>query len=159
MGDVLSYGLTNWLRNRMNINHVIDRCSWSYSAGTWAGYLHGIAFSGAGLLHGGARTVLYSGEGALETARLAKGTGRLLEDTLGGQLLKVVNQHVVTVPDAVWSAASGIFAANAKGEVAVFLRNPHAQSILNTVEKPVLSLVNKINSSVTGRTVTTIIQR
>ena len=159
LGDVLSYGLTNWIRNKMNINDVIEKCSWGYTAGTWAGYLHGIAFSGAGLLYGGARTVLYSGEGALEAARLAKGAGRLLEDTLGGQLLNVVNRNLVTVPDSVWKAASAVFASNAKGEVAVFLRNPHAQSILNTVEKPVLNLVNRINSSVIGRNATTIILR
>ncbi|HEV8719169.1 MAG TPA: tandem-95 repeat protein [Candidatus Binatia bacterium] len=155
LGDAISLGLTSWLRNKMEINDVIDECSWSYSAGKWAGWLHGIAMGGAGSLNAGARTVLYGGEGALDAARLGKGAGILLEDTLGGQFLNFVNRNVVTLRDGVWKASSGIFASNAKGQVAIFSRNPNAKSILNTVEIPALNIMNRINSS----SVTSIILR
>ena len=56
--------------------------------------LHQLAFSESGAFHGGARTVLYSGEGALGIWA-AKGSGRLMEDTLGGQLLKVIGENAV----------------------------------------------------------------
>jgi hypothetical protein len=82
----------------------------------------------------------------LDAARAAKGTGKLLEDTLGGQLLNLANKHAITLPDSVWKTASAIFAANAKGEVTAFLRNAKAKSVFNTVEAPVLSAVNRINS-------------
>jgi RHS repeat-associated protein len=157
-GDVMSLGLTDYLRGKMGLNDVIDKCSASYSIGWWAGMLHQLAFSGAGSFNGGARTVLYSGEDALEAARVAKGAGRLLEDTLGGQLLNFVNRRIVTLPDSVWKTASGIFASNAKGEVNVFLRTPKAESILNTVEAPVLGFANRVNSFV-GSKVTTIVIR
>lgn len=106
-----------------------------------------MAFSGAGSFHGGARTILYSGEGALDAARAVKGAGRLLEDTIGGQLLNTINRNIVTVPDIGWRAVSAVFAGNAKGEVVVVLRNPGVQSVYNTVEAPVLRFVNSINSA------------
>jgi len=157
-GDVVSLGLTDYIRGKMGLNDVVDKCSTSYSVGWWAGMLHQLAFSGAGSFSGGARTVLYSGEDALEAARAAKGAGRLLEDTLGGKLLDLVNRHIVTLPDSVWKTASGIFAANAKGEVNVFLRTPKAESVFNTVEAPVLGFVNRVNSFM-GSKVTTIVIR
>jgi RHS repeat-associated protein len=147
MGDAMSFGITNYIRDRMGTNSVIDQCSWSYSAGWWTGMAQQMAFSGAGAFHGGARTVLYSGEGALDAARAAKGAGRLLEDTMGGQLLKLIDRNIVTVPDIAWRAVSAVFAGNAKGEVVVVLRNPNLQSVYNTVEVPVLKFVNSINST------------
>ena len=155
-GDMLSFGITSYIRNELGVNSVVDQCSTAYSAGWWTGMLHQLAFSGVGAFHGGARTVLYSGEGALEAARAAKGSGRLLEDTLGGQLLKVIGENGVTLPDSVWKTASAIFASNAKGEVNVFLRNSMPQSVFNTVETHTLSLVNRINTSVIGRNATTV---
>jgi hypothetical protein len=119
---------------------------------------HQLAFSGVGSFSGGARTVLYSGENALDAARAGKGAGRLLEDTLGGQLLKLIDSNLVTVPDAGWRAASATFAANAKGEVEVFLRNANPQSIFNTVEAPVMNLLNRVNSMF-GSNAATIILR
>jgi len=156
LGDTISLGLSNWVRKKLEINDVIDECSWSYSIGKWAGWLHGIALGAAGTLNAGARTVLYSGEGALDAARLGKGAGMLLEDTVGGQFLKFVSRNVVELPDSVWKVSSAIFASNAKGEVAVFLRNANPKGILNTVEIPALDLVNWINS---GRKVTSVILR
>jgi len=120
--------------------------------------LHQLAFSGVGAFHGGARTVLYSGEGALEAARVAKGAGRLLEDTLGGKLLNLIDKRY-PVPDSVWKGAAGIFSANAKGNVQAFLRNPDAGRIYSTVEKPTLELVNRFHSAITGAPATKIILR
>ena len=78
---------------------------------------------------------------------------------MGGQVLKLITENLVTVPDSVWKATSAIFASNAKGEVTVFLRNPMPQSVFNTIEASALNLVNKINSSVVGRNATTVIPR
>ncbi len=61
------------------------------------------------------------GKGLLRQPELRKAAGRLLEDTMGGKLLKFIGENFVTVPDSVWKAASAIFASNAKGEVQVFL--------------------------------------
>jgi len=158
-GDMVSFGITNYARDKLGANSAIDQCSIAYSAGWWTGIFHQLAFSGVGAFHGGARTVLYSGEGALEAARDAKGAGRLLEDTMGGQALRFIGENLVTVPDSVWKATSAIFASNAKGEVAVFLRNPMSQSVFNTIEARSLTLVNKINSSVMGRNATAVIPR
>jgi hypothetical protein len=158
-GDLLSFGITSYIRDELGVNNVVDQCSTAYSAGWWSGMLHQLAFSGVGAFHGGARTVLYSGEGALEVARAAKGAGRLLEDTMGGQLLKVIGENHITVPDSVWKTASAIFASNAKGEVNVFLRNSMPQSVFNTVEARALNLVNRINTSVIGRSATTVTLR
>jgi hypothetical protein len=102
--------------------------------------------------------VLYSGEGALEAARAAKGAGRLLEDTLGGKLLNFIDKRY-PIPDSVWTGAAGMFTANAKGNVQVFLRNPDAGRIYSTVEKPTLDLVNKFHSAITGAPATKIIPR
>jgi RHS repeat-associated protein len=159
LGDVISLGLTNYIRNELGTNSVVDQCSTAYYIGWWSGMLHQLAFSGIGAFNGAARTVLYSGEGALEAARLAKGAGRLLEDTLGGQVLNFANRNLVTLPDSVWKVSSGIFGSNAKGEVAVFIRNANPRSIYNTVEAPVLNLVNRVNSSVIGQNASTIILR
>jgi RHS repeat-associated protein len=156
LGDTISLGVTSWIRKKLEINDVIDECSWSYTTGKWAGWLHGIALGVVGSLNAGARTVLYSGEGALEAARLGKGAGMLLENTVGGKLLNFVNRNVFELPDSVWKVSSGIFASNAKGQVAAFLRNPNTQAIYNTVEVPAMNLINWINS---GRRVTSVILR
>jgi len=157
-GDIVSLGLTNLVREDLGSNRVLDKCSMAYSAGWWTGMFHQLAFSGVGSFNGGARTVLYSGENALDAARAGKGAGRLLEDTLGGQLLKFIDNNLVTVPDAGWRAASATLAANAKGDVDVFLRNAQPQGIFNTVEAPIMNLVNRVNSML-GSSATTIIMR
>jgi hypothetical protein len=66
---------------------------------------------------------------------------------MGGQLLKLIDRNIVTVPDIAWRAVSAVFAGNAKGEVVVVLRNPNLQSVYNTVEVPVLKFINSINST------------
>lgn len=46
-GDTLSFGGTNWLRNRMGINAGVDKCSSYYTAGEWAGVATAVVIGGA----------------------------------------------------------------------------------------------------------------
>jgi RHS repeat-associated protein len=149
-GDIVSLGLTDYVRDKLGSNKAVDKCSFGYSAGWWTGMIHQLAFSGVGSFNGGAKTVLYSGKGALEEARAAKDAGRLLEDTLGGQLLNFVNENIAKVPQDVWKGASSIFAANAKGDVQTFLRNPEAGAIFNSIERPLAELINRVHSAISG---------
>jgi hypothetical protein len=58
-------------------------------------------------------------------------------------LLKAVDSHF-KLPEAVWDAASSIFALNAKGTVTVFLNSPRAAaSTWAKVESPILSFLGK----------------
>ena len=157
-GDMVTFGLTNYIRQGLGVNHVVDLCSTAYSAGWWTGMFHQLAFSGAGAFSGGARSVFYSGEGSLEAARAGKGAGRLLEDTLGGKLLNIIDQRY-PIPDGIWSEVSRIFSLNAKGDAQVFLRNPDPAKTWSMVEKPLLDIVNKIHSAVGGTPATKIVLR
>jgi RHS repeat-associated protein len=147
-GDTISLGITNWIRKKLNVNDVLDECSWSYSIGKWAGWAHSIALGGAGVLHGGAKTVVYSGDGALEAAQAVKGAGITLADTPLGGLLNAINNNVGKLPQSVWDVASAVFVANAKGNVTVVLRNANSTGTWARVESPVLDFVNKIHSLV-----------
>jgi RHS repeat-associated protein len=157
-GDVVSFGLTNWVRNRLALNDIINECSWSYSSGKWIGWLHGLGFSGVGLFSGGAKTVLWSGGEAARTAARSAG-GRMLEDTAGGKLLNFVNDNLVTVPQSVWKGASGVFSANAKGDVQVFLNESRTGGVFHTVERPILDFVNRVHTAVTGSPASVIVPR
>ena len=157
-GDEITFGITRYVRVKMGINDVVDECSLSYSLGGWSGILHGIATGTAGSLHGGARTVLWSGAGAEQAAQAAKGTGKLLTDTPLGKLLDVVDDYV-KLPQPIWDAASGVFAANAKGNVRAFLRDPAPEGVWNTVERPALDFVNRVNIAVSGLPVTRIVKQ
>ena len=150
LGDELSLGLTKYVREFLGSNSVIDQCSFSYYAASWAGFFHGLAITGAGGLYGGAKTILWSGKGARGAAEAARAGGKLLTDTPIGKVLDLVDEKVVELPSGVWKAASAVFAANAKGEVQVFLRNPGAGGVWNSVERPVINLVNKLHSTVVG---------
>ena len=114
-----------------------------YTAGQWAGTLWSVASGVGGSFNGGAQSVFYhGGKPALAAAQAGKGTGKLLEDTLGGKLLKLVDQRVVTLPDATWRGASAVFAANAKGTAQVFLGpSVNPRGVWNTVESPILNFV------------------
>jgi RHS repeat-associated protein len=158
LGDVISLGLTNYIRDKLDTNHVVDQCSTAYSVGWWAGMVHQVAFSGVGSFNAGARSVFYSGKGALEAARAGKGAGRLLEDTLGGKLLNLIDKSY-PIPEGVWKAASGIFSMNAKGDAQVFLRNPEAGRIWTKVERPILEYINRFHSAITGSPASKIIPR
>jgi RHS repeat-associated protein len=155
-GDSVSLGITRWIRQWIGLGNAVDQCSPSYSAGSWSGFIHGIALGGASLLNAGAKTVLYSGTGAREAAEAAKGAGKLLSDTPLGKILDVANDYV-KLPDSVWDAASAVFAANAKGNVPVFLTNPSVKGVWNTVEKPVLNLINKVHTAISGSPATSIV--
>jgi hypothetical protein len=137
---------------------IAEECSWSYSLGSWTGFFHGIVMGGSSLLNGGAKTVVYSGEGARELAEAAKGAGKLLSDTPLGKFLDVVNDSV-KLPDGVFAAASAVFAANAKGDVKAFLASPRSGSIWNSVEKPVLNFVNKVHTAISGSPATNIVTK
>jgi RHS repeat-associated protein len=155
-GDVVSFGITNYIRSNLGTNTVVDQCSIAYSFGWWTGMFHQLTFSGSGAFHGGARSVFYSGEGSLEVARAAKGAGRLLEDTLGGKLLNLIDKRF-PIPDSLWNGVSGIFSLNAKGDAQAFLRNPEVGRTWNAVEKPVLDFINKLHSATMGTPATRII--
>ena len=47
MGDTLSFGITNWARNKMDTNGVVNQCSTSYSAGEWTGIATSTVIGGA----------------------------------------------------------------------------------------------------------------
>ena len=150
-GDAVSFGITSYVREIMEINYVVDSCSFGYSAGWWTGFSHGLLSGGTSLFNGGAKTVLYSGKGAYEVAKSATPSGRvLLEDTLGGKILNTLNNQLskngLELPQTVWDAASAVFAANAKGAVAVSLRDPSAIGTFARIEQPVLTFMNRANS-------------
>ena len=46
-GDTLSFGLTNWVRNQMGTNGVVDKCSGYYTAGEIAGVAVDTVIGGA----------------------------------------------------------------------------------------------------------------
>jgi RHS repeat-associated protein len=134
-GDGLSLGLTNLAREGLGYNGVVDKCSGSYNTGWWSGFAYSFALPGVGSLNGGAKSVFYSGSEALEAARLGKGSGIILSETLGGKALTAIN-----APEWAFKGASAIFAANAKGEAQVFLRvTSRSNSIWRTTERPVLN--------------------
>jgi hypothetical protein len=114
-----------------------DQCSWIYKGGEYAGI--GLSFTTGGVasLNAGSRSVFYAGSGALDAARAGKGAGLLLEDTVGGKILGFVDQRV-GFSDSTWRFYSRIFAANAKGEAQVFLRDPIRPGATWNAEKSVL---------------------
>ncbi len=157
-GDMVTFGITNYIRGRLGTNDVVDQCSTAYSAGWWTGMFHQLAFSGAGAFSGGARSVFYSGEGALDAARAGKGAGRLLEDTLGGKLLNFVDKNY-PIPEGIWNGVSRTFSLNAKGDAQIFLRNSDSARTWSAVEKPLLDIMNKIHSAIGGSPATKIVLR
>ena len=46
-GDTITFGFTNWIRDQMGTNGVVDKCSGAYSGGEWAGIGYSIAAGGA----------------------------------------------------------------------------------------------------------------
>jgi RHS repeat-associated protein len=51
-GDTVSLGLTEWIRENMGTDRVVDKCSGLYMAGQLAGVLHGLIGSGAAAFKG-----------------------------------------------------------------------------------------------------------
>jgi hypothetical protein len=153
-GDTLTSGfglfntsLTQLTRQAIGSDDVVDKCSGIYTAGKWGGHLWGLAFGPVASLNAGSKTVLYSGKGALQAAKVGKGSGKILAETFGGRILNYANDLIVRfggkgLPIKTWDIASGIFAANAKGRAQIFLRNPHLRSVYNRIERPVLNFFN-----------------
>jgi RHS repeat-associated protein len=140
-GDGVSGGLTHWIRESLGWNSVVNECSGLYTAGWWGGAATATATAGAGSFWGGARSVFYSGGSgaAYEAALAGKGTGILLEETLGGRAMTFVSENIMKLPDAAWEGASAIYAANAKGVAQVFLREPvNPNGIFMRIERPIL---------------------
>jgi RHS repeat-associated protein len=101
---------------------------------------------GSGAFSAGSRSVFYSGgETALAAARAGRGTGLLLENTIGGKALNAINtlsfrlRGKYVIPDWMWRVVSANFALNAKNGARACLRSPSAKSVWETVEKPILT--------------------
>ncbi len=143
-GDAVTFGGTNWIRNQLGYNDVINRCSGFYKAGEVSGIGAQFALGAAASLNAGFKTVLYSGgESALNAARAGKGSGVLIENTFGGRLLNTLNSGIKSLggkglPQGVWDLASGIFAANAKGTVRVFLSEGSYSGTFYRIEAPII---------------------
>jgi RHS repeat-associated protein len=138
---------TQAIRQIVGADDVVDPCSGWYKGGKWGAYAWETAAGGGGSLNAGSRTVLYSGKGALEAAQAVKGSGMILAETIGGKGLNYLERQIVRLggkglPQKVWDAASGVFAANAKAEVQIFLRNPSLRGVYNRIERPVLNFFN-----------------
>jgi len=134
--------MTEYIRQQNDFDSVVEKNSGAYCGGKLAGYLWGAAAVGAGSLNAGSQTVLYSGEGALNVALAEKGSGLILAETIGGKVLNYIDKNIYTLPQKVWDMASGIFAANAKDEVQIFLRDALSEGVYNRVERPILSRQN-----------------
>ena len=148
-GDWLSFGATNYIRERLGVNAYVNKASGLYKAGAVAGFGLGLAAGGAGSFNAGSRTVLYSGKGALQAAQAGKGAGVILEETFGGRALSGLQNLAKELtgnklPQGVWDVASGIFTGNAEGEVQIFLRSPKVTSVYSRIEKPVLDFFNNV---------------
>jgi len=153
-GDGMTIGITRWIRGGEATDAwAVDRKSLTYQASDWAGLGFQMSLLGVASLNGGANTALYSGRSVtgcmagLGRARAAQAAGEgvvLLENTVGGRLLNLINDKIITVPMRVWDAASAIFVANSRGSVQAFVRgavNPN--SVLNRVEKPFLEWLGR----------------
>jgi len=46
-GDTISFGLTDWIRDQMGTNYVVDKCSGVYTTGEVSGYAWDVAAGGA----------------------------------------------------------------------------------------------------------------
>jgi uncharacterized protein RhaS with RHS repeats len=130
-GDTISFGMTDLIRDQMGTNDAVDKCSGSYTAGEIGGYAWFAATTWTGGLSGGSGSVFWSGEGAM--ARAAN-YGTILEKTPIGSVLNRLGDKV---PYAVWKAASGTFAGNAKGTVIKV--GAKQGNIWRTLEKPILN--------------------
>jgi len=51
-GDALSFGVTDWVRDQIGTNYVVDVCSPFYKGGKYAGYGWGLGLGGSGLYRG-----------------------------------------------------------------------------------------------------------
>lgn len=55
-GDTISIGATDWIRDQLNTNGVVNQCSGDYRGGEWAGIAYGFVAGGvAGLRAAGSR--------------------------------------------------------------------------------------------------------
>jgi RHS repeat-associated protein len=57
-GDTISFGLTDWVRDKMGTNNVVNKCSSMYDFGEWFGIAYGFAAGGAAGLRSAGRKVV-----------------------------------------------------------------------------------------------------
>ncbi|MBY0495296.1 MAG: hypothetical protein K2Y23_13875, partial [Cyanobacteria bacterium] len=126
-------GLTEFARSGWD---PVDPCSTSFAAGRWTSVAVAMLTGTAFALNGGAQTVFYMGYP--EAFEAAAGAGIRLADTAGGWALNAAglgNTPVMT-------AASVIFAANARGVATVFIYGAdRATSTWLRWEQPILQLL------------------
>jgi hypothetical protein len=134
-GDIITFGGTKLIRDQWNKHiwgfDIVNYDSGSYAVGKWSGIAWDIGMVWVGGLSGGAKTVFWSGKGAM--ARAAK-IGTTLEKTPIGAIL---NKSGDRVPYFVWKAASATFSGNAKG--VVIKVGQKIGNIWRTIEKPILN--------------------
>ncbi len=76
-GDTLSFGATDWLRDQMDVNGSVNKCSSAYGNGEWGAIGLGMAFGGA---HLGRNALYQMGKAGGLGERLGRGAGRLFSD-------------------------------------------------------------------------------
>lgn len=145
-GDYVSFGVSDIIRKQMGINDVVDKCSKAYKFGKYTGIGYSLSTAIVSLFNAGAKTVLYSGEWAIEAALAGKGNGIILAETIGGRILNAIEKMSFRLtgkqlPDIVWKISSGFFAGNAKGTIQVYGSYPRAKSIFLTVKLHVVSFL------------------
>ena len=128
------------LRNSLDIGGTVNQCSTAYTSGSTLGYAFGAATLWSAGLNGGANSVFWSGY-AQGARRIAENIGTTLEKTpIGGSMLWLQETAGINLPNWLWQAASGTFAANAKGTATAVILSTRQASIWTHVESPILSL-------------------
>jgi len=131
--------LTAFARLLSPLGDPVDRCSTSYAAGEYIGYVIGTSLIWSAGLNGGANSVIWQGykEGAKAEAQAL---GTTLEKTPIGRLLDLTSNNIVQVPQPIWKVASATFAGNASGVVRAVIRA--TGEIGSKIEVPILTWRN-----------------
>jgi RHS repeat-associated protein len=132
--------ISEYVRELMDTNKYVDKCSAAYAHGNKAGKVLLAAIMIAAGLNGGSNTVAWSGwtEGAQAEAMEL---GTTLETTEIGSMMNFVEHTLgIPLPGVVWQTASAIYALNASGTVQAVIRN--AGEVWTKIEKPILEWRN-----------------
>jgi RHS repeat-associated protein len=140
VSSILTFGLlsTADIRNAWGIGGV-NPCSNVYKGSKYAGYVWGGATLWAAGLNGGSTSVFWSGH-SVGARSSAEGLGTTLGQTPIGGMLEFVQYDVgISLPKALWKAASATFAANASGTATAVILSNEAGNLWATFEAPILS--------------------
>ena len=99
-GDTISNGLTDWARDLLGTNGVVNKCSSSYGAGEWAGIAYQTARSGIGGLKA-AQANIVAGKSRVQANKAA---GDAFEGAIGAELRAT---HEVVAPQVTIRTPSG----------------------------------------------------